>query len=312
MEKEDVIIVTDPGIDDATALMYAIFCGKLNIKLLAIAGGNGPISNAVNNALFLMETFHQNIPVAVGLDHPLKRAPVYAFNAQGKSGLGGVKVNPKKLQKKPIEMSATDAMYEILKNSEEKITIIAIGPMTSVADMLLKYPDSKKYIKEINFMGGTKEKNYGKPYREFNISFDPECVDVVLKSKIPLVMIPMELGHFAYLDKSDIKQIKKMNKIGKLFAKMFRKYKDFHVGNLGAAVHDVCSVYYLTHPENMKMEEGFVELKYYKDKESDYGYLETSYGKKKNALIAVDMNIFDFKTDLFEAFKKAGEVLDEK
>ncbi len=312
MEKQDVIIVTDPGVDDATALMYAIYCGQINIKLLAVAGGNGPISNAVNNALYLMELFKQDIPVAVGLDHPLKRPPKYALNAQGKGGLGGLKVNPKKLTTKPIEKPAKDAMYEILKNSNKKMTIIAIGPMTSVAEMLLEYPDAKKYIKEINFMGGTKEKIYGKPYREFNISFDPECVDIVIKSGIPLVMIPMELGHFAYLDKDDIKKFKKTNRIGKIFAKMYKKYNDFHVGHLGAAVHDVCSVYFLTNPQCLKMEKGHIELKYYKDGNEEYGYIDTSYDKEPNALIAVDMDISDFKYDLFEALKKAGDFVDKK
>ncbi len=309
MDKKDVIIVTDPGVDDAIALMYAIFSEQINIKLLAISGGNNPIINTVNNALFLMELFKQDIPVAVGLDHPLKRPPFYAFNAHGKDGLGGIKVNPKKLTTSAIKQPAKDAIYEILKNSESKMSIISICPMTPIAEMLEEHKDAKKFIKEIIFMGGTKEKIFGKPYREFNVSFDPESVDIVIKSRIPLVMIPMELGHFAYLDKSDIRQFKKTNHIGKLFAKMFKKYKDFHVGHLGAAVHDVCAVYYLTNPHCLKMEEGNVEIKYFKNKTDEFGYINTSYNKKPNAKIAVDMDISDFKYDLFEALKKAGETL---
>ena len=309
MEKKDVIIVTDPGVDDAMAIMYAIFCEQLNIKLLAIAGGNGPISNAVNNALYLMELFKKDIPVAVGLDHPLNRPPVYATKAQGKGGLGGVKVNPKRLSKKPIEKSACDAMYEILKNSKKKMPIISIAPMTPIAEMLMKYPDSKNYISEIDFMGGTKEKIVGKPYREFNISFDPESVEIVLKSGIPMVMIPMELGHFAYLDKNDIKRFKKTNKIGRIYAKMFKKYKDFHVGHLGAAVHDVCTIYFLTNPHCIKTENGFIELKYYQEENENYGYIDTSYDKKPNCSVAVDMDISDFKYDLFLTLEKTNEIL---
>ena len=212
-QKTECIVVTDPGVDDATAIMYALFCKEIDIKLFCIAGGNGPIINATNNCLFLMDLFKQNIPVAVGPDHPLKRQPTYAFGVQGKGGLGGYKVNPKKLKSKTLESPACDAMFETLKKSKKKLPIIAIGPMTPIAEMLEKYPDSKKHIKEIIFMGGTKEKIYGKPYREFNIAFDPESVEIVLKSKIPLVMVPMELGHFAYLDKNDIKIFKK--KIGR-------------------------------------------------------------------------------------------------
>lgn len=311
-KKNDIIVVTDPGVDDAIALMYAIFSGEFNIKLLCIAGGNGSIDNTTNNALFLMELFKYDVPIAVGLNHPLKREAVFATKAQGKGGLGGYKVNPKKLKTKPIETPACDAMYETLKKSRKKLTIVAIGPMTCVAEMLIKYPDSTKNIKEIIFMGGTKEKIYGKPYREFNISFDPECVDVVIKSGVPLVMVPMELGHFAYLNKNDIKFVKHINKIGKIFAKMFKKYRDFHVGSYGAAVHDVCALYYLTRPENMKMEQGHVELKYYKTEEEEFGYIDTSYDQEPNATICVDMDILKFKYDLFDAFEETGKILNNK
>ena len=308
-QKIDCIVVTDPGVDDATAIMYALFFKEINIKLFCIAGGNGPIINATNNCLFLMDLFKQNIPVSVGPDHPLKRPPTYALNVQGKGGLGGYKVNPKKIKSKIIETPACDAMFGMLKESKKKLPIVAIGPMTPIAEMLEKYPDSKKYVKEIIFMGGTKEKIYGKPYREFNIAFDPESVEIVLKSKIPLVMVPMELGHFAYLDKNDIKIFKKTNKIGKIFAKMFTKYKDFHVGHLGAAVHDVCTMYYLTNPQNMKWENGYIEMKYYKNGNEEYGYLDTSYDKKPNAKICVDIDITDFKTDIFNALKMTSEIL---
>lgn len=310
-KNNDIIVVTDPGVDDAIALMYAIFSNEINVKLLCIAGGNGPIENATNNALFLMELFKFDVPVAVGLDHPLKREAVFATKAQGKGGLGGFKVNPKKLKTKPIETPACDAMFDMLKKSKKKMSIVAIGPMTCVAEMLLKYPDSAKYIKEVIFMGGTKEKIYGKPYREFNISFDPECVDVVIKSGVPLVMVPMELGHFAYLNKDDIKFVKHINKIGKIYAKMFKKYRDFHVGSYGAAVHDVCALYYLTRPENMKLENGHVELKYYKDDNEEFGYIDTSYDKEPNAKICVDMDILKFKYDLFDAFEETNRILED-
>ncbi len=90
-KKKDIIIVTDPGVDDAIAIMYGLFCDELNIKLLAIAGGNGPIENATANACYLMDLFKENIPIAVGPNEPLKRDPAYAFNAQGKTGLAGLK-----------------------------------------------------------------------------------------------------------------------------------------------------------------------------------------------------------------------------
>ena len=87
--------------------------------------------------------------------------------------------------------------------------------MTNLAKMLLKYPDSKNFIQEIVFESGTKEKIHGTPYKSFNAGYDPEATEIVLKSGVKIVMIPMELGHFAYLDKNDIKLFKNTNKTGK-------------------------------------------------------------------------------------------------
>jgi len=306
-EKQKIIIDTDPGVDDAIALMYAIKSPELEIQLITSAGGNGPIENITANAIHICELFDVQIPVAQGLPHPLKREAKYAVGAQGKSGLGGYSFNIKKLKTKPEKELACDAIYKRLVENKTKTTIISIGPMTNLAMLLEKYPDSKKYIKEIIFESGTKEKIYGKPYKSFNVGFDPEAAEIVLKSGVKLVMVPMELGHIAYLDKQDIKRFKKANKIGKIYAKMFKKYKDFHVGHLGAAVHDVCTIYYLTHPEYIKTEKANIEIKYYKTEKEDFGYIDIDFEKKPNATVCVDLNINLFKADLFDALKKCDK-----
>lgn len=310
-KKKDIIIVTDPGVDDAIAIMYGLFCDELNIKLLAIAGGNGPIENATANACYLMDLFKENIPIAVGPNEPLKRDPAYAFNAQGKDGLGGLKINKKMIKTQPIKDSAADAMFDVLRKSPEKMTIVALGPMMCLADMFKKHPSSKKYIEQIVVMGGTKEKIVGKPYREFNVAFDPESTDIVLRSGVPIVLVPMELGHMAYLDKEEIARFKNTNKIGALYAKMFSKYNDFHVGKLGAAVHDVCAVYYLTDPDKVKLEECHAEVKYYDDTLENYGYIETDYDKAPNMSICVDIDIDDFKDNLFYTLGKTSRLYEK-
>ncbi len=307
-EKINLIIDTDPGVDDAIALLYATNCEKFNIQLLTTEGGNSPVDNITNNALHLVELLKKNIPVVQGAKNPLKRDAVYAKTAQGKLGLGAYSYNKRKLKSKPIKKEAYDAIYEVLKANKTKTTIVSIGPMTNLARLLEKHPDSKKYIKQIVFESGTKEKIYGKPYKSFNVGYDPEAVEAVFKSGVKLVMVPMELGHFAYLDKDDIKRFKKTNKIGKIYAKMFKGYTDFHVGHLGAAVHDVCTIYYLTHPEYIKTEPAFIEIKYYTNQDgSDYGYIDIDFLKKPNAKVCVDLDINMFKYDLFEALEKCNE-----
>ena len=299
-EKINVIIDTDPGIDDAIALMCAFNSDKLNILLITSAGGNGPIENITANAIFLTELFKQNIPVAQGANKPIVRPAKYAIGAQGANGFGKFKYNKSKLKHKAVSLEACDAMYEVLRTSKEKTSIISIGPMTNIAKLLINHPDSKDMIKEIVFESGTKEKIYGIPYKSFNVGYDPEAAEIVFKSGVKLVMVPMELGHFAYLDHDDIKRFKKANWIGKIYAKMFDGYRDYHVGDAGAAVHDCCAVYYLTHPELMKYEQGYTEIKYYKDEKLDFGYIDTDYTKKPNTTICVDFNIDTFKYDIFD------------
>ncbi len=303
-EKQNIIIDTDPGVDDAIALMYAIKSENFNINLLSSAGGNGPIENITANAIFLTELLGADIPVVEGSPTPLNRPSSYATGAQGKSGLGGFSYNRKKLTKKAVDGEACDVIFEKLIENKTPTTIISIGPMTNLAKMLQKHPTCKKYIKQIVFESGTKEKIYGKPYKSFNVGYDPEAADVVLKSGIKLVMIPMELGHIAYLDKEDIKHFKHTNKTGKIYAKMFKKYKDFHVGHLGAAVHDVVAIYYLVHPEYFKEEQGFIEIKYYTENNENYGYIDIDFDKKPNATVCVDFNAFIFKEHLFDALEK--------
>ena len=306
-KKIDIIIDTDPGVDDAIALLYAFKSECFNIKLISSAGGNGPIENITSNAIHITELFNEEIPVVEGSPTPLVRPAKYATRAQGKNGLGDYTYNKKKLKHHPIEGEACDVIYQTLKSSKTKTSIISIGPMTNLAKMIQKYPDCKKYIKQIIFESGTKEKIYGKPYKSFNVGYDPEAAEVVFKSGIKLVMVPMELGHFAYLDHNDIKRFKKANKIGKIYAKMFKGYHDYHVGKLGAAVHDVCTIYYLTHPEYIKTEKAFIEIKYYKTNTDDYGYVDIDFNKKPNATVCVDLDINMFKYDLFEALEKCSK-----
>ncbi len=338
--KKRIIIDTDPGVDDAIALMYALKRKELDIVLISSAGGNGPIENITSNALHLVELLGANIPVVQGATQPIKRKAGYALGAQGESGLGNYTFNRKTQAYKPVEGEACDVIYQTLKQSKRKTTIVAIGPMTNIAKLIIQHPDCLDKIEEIVFESGTKEKIYGKPYKSFNAGYDPEAAEVIFQSGVKIVMVPMELGHIAYLDKKDIARFKRTNQLGKTYAKMFDGYRDFHVGNLGAAVHDACAVYYLTHPQHFKTEQTNIQIKYYslpsKNKEKaassenwtsssttknpskasrkykklekkteDYGYIDTNFeSANKNATICMDIDVAAFKKDLFEALEQ--------
>lgn len=300
MKDYYVIIDCDPGIDDAMAIMNALSSESIKVKLLSTVSGNLSIDNTLKNTLKLTELFGSDVPVSKGADAPIKRQGVYASMAQGDKGFGAYQFD--EVSAKPISLEREDALHYFLHDNPARNTVLlCLGPMTNIALLLRKYPQDKDYISKIVFMGGSKDEDGSNvPYREFNIAFDPEATKEVISSGIPLIMVPMELGHIAYFDKEEQRRINKINKLGHVFYQMFKGYNDFHVGKLGAAVHDSCAVLYLTFPEIFKTLPANLSLKYYGAGSDEYGYIDCRFNdKNNNALVCVDMDIEKFKTIVY-------------
>lgn len=300
MKDYYVIIDTDPGIDDAMAIMNAVNSENIEVKLISTVSGNLTIEETVKNALKLTEIFKVNIPVSEGARNPVKRQSVYASMAQGSKGMGGFTFPTPKT--KPFVLKSPDAIHFFLsENPARNTTLLCLGPMTNIANLLTKYPESKNMISRIVFMGGSKDENgMTEPYREFNVAYDPEAMQIVFNSNIPLVMVPMELGHIAYFTPEEQGKIKRANAVGEIFYKMFTKYNDFHVGKLGAAVHDSCCALYLSNPEIFRTEEAFVKVEYHTQKDKEYGFINCDFDSKiKNATVCVDIDVEKMKKIIY-------------
>lgn len=300
MKDYYVIIDCDPGIDDAMAIMNAVNSENIEVKLISTVSGNLTIEETMKNALKIAEFLNIDIPVAEGARQPIKRQSVYASAAQGKKGLGGYTFAKPKT--KPFILKSPDAIHYFLsENPAKNTTLMCIGPMTNIANLLKKYPDAKDMISRIVFMGGSKDENgMTEPYREFNVAYDPEAMQIVFDSHIPLVMVPMELGHIAYFTPEEQGKIKRANAIGEIFYKMFTKYKDFHVGELGAAVHDSCCALYLSNPEIFRVEEARISIDYHKQVGKEYGFINCDFtSKKPNALVCVDVDVEKLKKIIY-------------
>lgn len=300
MKDYYVIIDCDPGIDDAMAIMNAVNSENIEVKLISTVSGNLTIEETMKNALKLTEIFKVDIPVSEGACEPIKRQPVYAGLAQGTKGMGGYTFKTPKT--KPFILKSPDAIHFFLnENPAKNTTILCMGPMTNIANLLKKYPEAKDLISRIVFMGGSKDEDGSTvPYREFNVAYDPEAMQIVFDSHIPLVMVPMELGHIAYFTPEEQQKIKRANSVGEIFYKMFTKYNDYHVGKLGAAVHDSCSALFLSNPEIFRTEQAFLKIDYYKKDNTEYGYIKCDFGAKEpNATVCVDVEIEKFKKIIY-------------
>ena len=149
MKDYYVIMDCDPGIDDAMAIMNAVNSENIEVKLISTVSGNLTIEETVKNALKIVEICKcENIPVAVGADKPYKRQSVYASMAQGSTGLGGFQFKTPKT--KPFNIKSPDAIHYFLKEKPARnTTLLCTGPMTNIANLLLKYPDAKDMISRI-------------------------------------------------------------------------------------------------------------------------------------------------------------------
>ncbi len=301
IKKIPVIINCDTGIDDAVALLLAVKSEKFDIKLIVTDVGNVPPINAAKNTLNVLELIGaEDIPVVAGegkcLEKERPRPQVH-----GNGGLGEYTFEENSRRVTPGD--AVEKLYEVLTQSEEKVTIISLSPPTNIAKLLLKHKNVKNKIEKIVFMAGTTEEVGKKemPYAEFNVSCDPEAAIVVFKSKIPIEIVPMEMGHTAYLDWEDVFKTKNENFCGSVLEVIYRKYKDRHVKN-GIATHDGCAIAWLTNPEIFKSSPVFAEVRYFDSIKT--GVLCMDFKKKPNVLTCTEIDVQAFKKIYFKALKK--------
>ena len=201
------IIDTDPGTDDAVAILIALahFSDEELLALTTVAG-NVKVDVGTRNALRILEHANRNnIPVYRGESTPLNRDLLTAEWVHGTDGLNGVGFpEPSKSEE---TLGAVDYITQLLKDSEEKITICILGPMTNIGKVLSQNPELSEKIEQIIFMGGGAGFGNHTPVAEFNILVDPEAAKIVLNSGAKLVMMGLDVTHQAISTKERLNKI---------------------------------------------------------------------------------------------------------
>lgn len=180
-----VIIDTDPGNDDAVAILMGLSAPNLTIEAITVTPGNIGYAQEVRNALYVVDLAGQSgkIPVHAGAHGPiLGRAYSHANFIHGKYGLGAVEVPV--VRQKPDPEPACDAIRRIVRRHPGEVVIAALGGLTNIAITLLADPSLAHLIKGVVFVGGTR----ATAYPTFNAMVDPEAADIVVRSGVPLVM----------------------------------------------------------------------------------------------------------------------------
>jgi purine nucleosidase len=188
-----LIIDTDPGKDDAVAILLALAAREeLDIRMISTVGGNVPIEHTAANARRLCEVAgRSDMAVHGGCPRPLLRILKSVPEIHGEDGLAGADLPPPRMQL--ADGHAVPALIEAVRRSRHPISLACIAPLTNVAIALIMAPDIITAIGEIVVMGGTFGRGNITPYASFNIYSDPHAASIVFESGAPVTMIGLEV-----------------------------------------------------------------------------------------------------------------------
>lgn len=261
MRKIPVILDGDPGHDDAVAWVVAKANPILDIKAITSVAGNQTIEKTTYNAQRICSLIGLDVPIAMGAKKPILADPIIAPNFHGVSGLDGAELpEPKReIEKK----SAVSLMHEVIMESEEPVVIIATGPQTNVAELLITHPEVKEKIRLISIMGGGINKGNWTPGAEFNILEDPEAAKVVFESGVDVQMCGLDVTENALVYPEDIEKFFEIdNEVSNVVGKWIEFFIQYPIelGYKGAPLHDPCAVLSITNPEIFTMKKMHVDI----------------------------------------------------
>ncbi len=251
-EPRPIVIDTDPGIDDAIAILLALASPEFEVRGIAAVAGNVPLAHAEANARRICELAGRtDIPILAGSSRPLAREPITAEATHGAHGLGSLELPAPSMPLQP--RPAVDWMIETLKGAAPgNVTLAALGPLTNVAAALLAAPESRAGLGEIVIMGGGFAAANVTPYAEFNFHADPHAADIVLGSECKMTLVPLDLTWQALATRTRMARIAAL---GTPVARAVVTMLDFYAHDAaayhmeGGAMHDPCVIAWLLRPD---------------------------------------------------------------
>jgi purine nucleosidase len=251
---QPIIIDTDPGQDDAVAILLALASQELEVLGITAVAGNVPLALTEVNARKICELAGKtDVKVYSGAIRPMLRTLVTAEHVHGRTGLDGpVLPEPKmKLEKQ----HAVDFIIEtLMERPAGTVTLCVLGPMTNIGLALVREPRIASRIKRIVAMGGGFfEGGNVTPTAEFNIYVDPQAARLVFESGIPITLIPLDCTHQALTTKARVEKFRVMkNKTGPATAQLldfFERFDEQKYGTDGGPLHDPCVIAWLLQPD---------------------------------------------------------------
>jgi purine nucleosidase len=253
--KRKLIILTDPGQDEAAAILMILGAADVfDVLGLVATAGNIDLAHTTNNCLKLLELAQRpDIPVFGGCPRPMRRALVTATHVHGPTGLDGPGLPEPSIA--PARQHGVDFIIETLRAAApSEITICSLSPLTNLAMALIQAPDIARGIGEIVAMAGAYfEVGNITPAAEFNVYVDPEAADVVLRSGVKLTLLPLDVTHQMLSTPTRLQTMRDLgNACGVATAQMLEFSQAFDLkkyGKDGAPLHGPCVPAFMLRPD---------------------------------------------------------------
>jgi purine nucleosidase len=249
-----IIIDTDPGQDDAVAILLALASPELEVLALVAVAGNVRVTQNAYNALQILEVAGRpDVPVYLGCERPMRHPLITAEYVHGATGLDGPTLPAPQIQ--PQRSHGVDYIIEtLLAHDPGTITLCCLGPLTNIGMAMVKEPAIFSRIAEIVLMGGgCFEGGNVTPAAEFNIYVDPEAADLVFRSGVPITQVPLDVSHSMLTTQPRIDAFRALgNRSGVVTAEMlefFERFDEQKYGWEGGPLHDPCVIAYLLKPD---------------------------------------------------------------
>ncbi|NOY99491.1 MAG: nucleoside hydrolase [Chloroflexi bacterium] len=229
MTPKRIIIDTDPGIDDALAILLALASPEVQVDGLTIVHGNCSADQGTVNALSVLELAQAaHVPVAKGCSLPLVQPSLLAPETHGKTGIGYAQLPPPKAR--PAAQHAVDFLIERILAAPGEITLVPIGPLTNLAMAIRREPRIVEAVKEVVIMGGAiRHEGNTTPLAEFNTYVDPHAAHIVYHSGMPITLVPLDVTYQCILSDADVARLlEQKSPVAQFIADATRFYMEFH------------------------------------------------------------------------------------
>lgn len=251
----NLIFDVDTGHDDAIAILMALaHPEKVRVLGITTVAGNQTVEKVTDNTLKLLDYLGFRIPVARGNDRPIRRPLEVQPQAHGESGMDGPRL-PDAVSS-PVKLHAVEFLREKLAESEEKITLVSLAPMTNLAFFVRMYPQLLHKIEKIEVMGGSIYSGNIIEKAEFNIYHDPDAAKIVFDSGVPIVMSGLEVCRKAAIPHEDMRRLKGQGKAAQLIYELLEFYCHYarDRGWSSSEIFDMTPVFHILWPELFQSE----------------------------------------------------------